>query len=76
MGRKDAETIEPLYFIPPERLNHFKYQRQKKKREPISISPVCFFYFFFFPDKFREYCPLIREDTFLIRAGRLRPQNL
>ena len=48
MGRKDTETIEPLYFIPLERLHHFKYQQQKiKRREQISISSVCFFCFFF-----------------------------
>ena len=42
-------NVRYLYFIPPERLHHFKYQRQKiKRREPISISSVCLFCFFFF----------------------------
>ena len=39
------KTLNLCIVIPPERLLHFKYRRQKiKKREPISIYSVCFFY--------------------------------
>lgn len=39
---------------------------ENKNRESISIS-----FIYLFPDKFQEHSPLIGEDTFLIRAGRL-----